>query len=159
MEHKNQYHYIHHDFYDIPGFNNYIEEEEKKEDEKTKEKKKNKKFNDTTISNEDMKYISGIFKYIKNIIVREIFIVSAETYYKPQNLQIIKEIRNQLNVPIENNLLILTKIDKYPNKEELIERRKLLEQKEQEEEKKEDEKTKEKKKIKNLMIQQSQMKI
>ena len=74
------------------------------------------------ISNEDMKYISGIFKYIKNIIVREIFIVSAETYYKPQNLQIIKEIRNQLNVPIENNLLILTKIDKYPNKEELIEK-------------------------------------
>ena len=74
------------------------------------------------ISNEDMQYISGIFKYIKNIIVREIFIVSAETYYKPQNLQIIKEIRNQLNVPIENNLLILTKIDKYPNKEELIEK-------------------------------------
>ena len=57
------------------------------------------------ISNEDMKYISGIFKYIKNIIVREIFIVSAETYYKPQNLQIIKEIRNQLNVPIENNIV------------------------------------------------------
>ena len=113
---------LHHDFYDIPGFNNYIEEEEKKEDEKKKKKKKNKKFNDTTISNEDMKYISGIFKYIKKIIVREIFIVSAETYYKPQNLQIIKEIRNQLNVPIENNLLILTKIDKYPNKEELIEK-------------------------------------
>ena len=132
---------LHHDFYDIPGLNEYIvgekkeeekkeekkkeeekKEEEKKEDEKTKEKKKNKKFNDTTISNEDMKYISGIFKYIKKIIVREIFIVSAETYYKPQNLQIIKEIRNQLNVPIENNLLILTKIDKYPNKEELIEK-------------------------------------
>ena len=40
-----------------------------------------------------MKYIKGIFKYIKTKIERQIIILNIETYYKPQNLQIIKEIK------------------------------------------------------------------
>ena len=38
-----------------------------------------------------MKYIKEIFKYIKTKIEPQIIILNIETYYKPQNLQIIKE--------------------------------------------------------------------
>ena len=68
-----------------------------------------------------MKYIKGIFKYIKTKIERQIIILNTETYYKPQNLQIIKEIKKELNVPLEYNLIILNKIDKSPNPNKTIE--------------------------------------
>lgn len=113
-----------HDFYDIPGLNEYMranDEGSTKEDikqntdnnEKTKEEEndKNKKNELTKESNEDMKYIKGIFQYLKKIIERKIIIFSAENYYKSQNLQIIQEIKNYLNIPLKDNLVILNKID------------------------------------------------
>ena len=133
-----------HDFYDIPGLNEYISEDkkeeekekenEKKEEEEEKEKedkneideeknieKPNKNKKEIEESKENMKYIKGIFKYIKTKIERQIIILNTETYYKPQNLQIIKEIKKELNVPLEYNLIILNKIDKSPNPNKTIE--------------------------------------
>jgi len=58
-----------------------------------------------------MKYIKEIFKYIKTKIEPQIIILNTETYYKPQNLQIIKEIKNELNVSLEYILIIFNIVD------------------------------------------------
>ena len=140
-----------HDFYDIPGLNEFMrtknnenesntennnennEEEEEEymseneENEDTSNQNNNNNNNNTinnnnnnnnnernnyvSSTNENMRYIKGIFKYLKKIIEREIIVLSSETYYKPQNLQIIKEIKKYLNVPLTDNLIILNKID------------------------------------------------
>ena len=118
-----------HDFYDIPGLNEFLrtnvnENEiktnndnnnekalEKKENEKSGKYNYNDKNNFVKSSNEDMRYIKGIFRYLKEIIEREIIILSSETYYKPQNIQIIEEIKKYLNTPLTDNLIILNKID------------------------------------------------
>ena len=121
-----------HDFYDIPGLNEFMrtnvnndnENEiktndgnnnekvmKKKENEKSDNDNHNDKNNFVNSSNENMRYIKGIFKYLKEIIEREIIILNSETYYKPQNIQIIEEIYKYLNTPLKNNLIILNKID------------------------------------------------
>ena len=103
-----------HDFYDIPGLNEYILSDKKKEEKKGNDKNNNdnnKRNQNIEQSNEDMRYIKGIFQYIKNKIEREIFVLNAETYYKPQNLQIITEIKKYLNINFTDNLIILNKID------------------------------------------------
>ena len=139
-----------HDFYDIPGLNEFMRtnnneneanteninennEKEEEEEETMSENEENEENgnrdnnnnNNNTINNnnnnernnyvnstnENMRYIKGIFKYLKKIIEREIIVLSSETYYKPQNLQIIKEIKKYLNVPLTDNLIILNKID------------------------------------------------
>ena len=129
-----------HDFYDIPGLNEFMrtnENEVKTNDgnnnEKIIEKKgENEKNNNDNItitineksndnhndknnfvnkSNEDMRYIKGIFKYLKKTIEREIIVLNLETYYKPQNIQIIEEIQKYLDSPLIDNLIILNKID------------------------------------------------
>ena len=112
-----------HDFYDIPGLNEYIVSNEKKE-EKKEEKEENNNTNSrsqqTEETHEDMRYIKGIFQYLKKKIEREIIIFSSETYYKPQNLQIIKEIKKELDLPLYHNLVILNKIDICDDKEKAI---------------------------------------
>ena len=121
-----------HDFYDIPGLNEFMrtnvnndnENEiktndgnnnekvmKKKENEKSDNDNHNDKNNFVNSSNENMRYIKGIFKYLKEIIEREIIILSSETYYKPQNIQIIEEIKKYLDTPLTDNLIILNKID------------------------------------------------
>ena len=140
-----------HDFYDIPGLNEYmrtsnnenenngganepndndINEENDMEDnqeylnenEENEESKENNTSNNRNNNNNDrnnyvnrsrenMRYIKGIFKYLKKIIERKIIVLSCETYYKPQNLQIIEEIKKYLNVPLKDNLIVLNKID------------------------------------------------
>ena len=129
-----------HDFYDIPGLNEYIisdkkvdteakddkkeqkkeHKEEKKETDEKKEDNSNPRIQTTEESQEDMRYIKGLFKFLKKKIEREIIIFSSETYYKPQNLQIIKEIKNELNITLCNNLIILNKIDICDDKEKTI---------------------------------------
>ena len=125
-----------HDFYDIPGLNEFLrindnENEIKTNDgnnnEKALKKKENEKsdnYNDKNnfvkSSNEDMRYIKGIFRYLKEIIEREIIILSSETYYKPQNIQIIEEIKKYLNTPLKDNLIILNKIDISNDREKTI---------------------------------------
>ena len=66
---------------------------------KKKKKKKNKKFNDIRISNEDMKYISGIFKYIKNIKSNNLIANKKLISNKPLNI-IKKEIKIQAYILI-----------------------------------------------------------
>ena len=98
-----------HDFYDIPGLNEYIKSNEnEKIEKKEKSNEKNKEIKQT---NENMKYIKGIFQYLKKIVEREIIVLDSEKYYKPQNLQIIEEIKNYLNKELKDNLIILNKID------------------------------------------------
>jgi len=99
-----------HDFYDIPGLNEYIVSDKKEVKEEKKEEEKNKNSNERANEieeiEEDMRYIKGIFQYLKKKIEREIIIFSSETYYKPQNIQIIKEIKKELDTPIYGNLVI-----------------------------------------------------
>ena len=98
-----------HDFYDIPGLNEYIKSNENEIiEKKEKSNEKNKEIKQT---NEDMKYIKGIFQYLKKTIEREIIVLDSEKYYKPQNLQIIEEIKNYLKKDLKDNLIILNKID------------------------------------------------
>ena len=101
-----------HDFYDIPGLNEYIKSNEnEKIEKKEKKEKSNEKNKEIKQTNEDMKYIKGIFQYLKKTIEREIIVLDSEKYYKPQNLQIIEEIKNYLNKDLKDNLIILNKID------------------------------------------------
>ena len=112
-----------HDFYDIPGLNEYIvsdKKEEKKVEEKKEDNKNNSRGQQIEESHEDMRYIKGIFQFLKKKIEREIIIFSSETYYKPQNLQIIKDIKKELDIPLYNNLVILNKIDICNDREETI---------------------------------------
>ena len=113
-----------HDFYDIPGLNEYIVSDKKEVKEEKKEEEKNKNSNERANEieeiEEDMRYIKGIFQYLKKKIEREIIIFSSETYYKPQNIQIIKEIKKELDTPIYGNLVILNKIDICDNREKTI---------------------------------------
>ena len=94
-----------------------INKEEKKEG---KNNSSNSRSESTEESNEDMRYIKGIFQYIKKKVEREIIIFSSETYYKPQNLQIIKDIQKEINVVLYNNLIILNKIDICEDREKTI---------------------------------------
>jgi hypothetical protein len=112
-----------HDFYDIPGLNEYINEDEKlitNNEEINISNTLNEEINDLNpppiinqiiekeekkdviidktpkeeTCNEDYKYIKGIFKYLKGKIENFIFIISTESCYKPQNLGIITEIKS-----------------------------------------------------------------
>ena len=65
---KNEEFLKNHDFYDIPGLNEYIQSNEKENDDKIEIE--NEKKEEIKKANEDMKY--GIFQYIKNKIEREI---------------------------------------------------------------------------------------
>ena len=119
-----------HDFYDIPGLNEYIvsDKKENKETKKQNKEKKEKNEGNTNPRNqqiidypkEDMRYIKGIFKYLKKKVEKQIIIFNSETYYKPQNLQIIEEIKKELNVSLYNNLVILNKIDICEDRERTI---------------------------------------
>ena len=114
------------DFYDIPGLNEYIKTENnidcpppiieysdsnQKNHINSSEEKENK---------ESFKYIKGIFKYLKHIIKNFIFIISTESCYKPQNLEIIKELKKIFNLQFRNNLVILNKIDLSDDKQKTI---------------------------------------
>ena len=128
----------HHDFYDIPGLNEFVrtndnENEIKTNDDNNYEKimiktenensnndEHNNKNDFVSSSKENMRYIKGIFKYLKKIIEREIIILNSETYYKPQNIQIIEEIYKYLNTPLKDNLIILNKIDRSNDRNKTI---------------------------------------
>ena len=60
---------------------------------------------------ENMKYIKGIFQYIKNKIDFGIIIIDSCQHYKPQNIQIINELHNNVDIEFQNFLFILNKID------------------------------------------------
>ena len=64
-----------------------------------------------------MKYIKGIFQYIKNKIDFGIIIIDSGKYYKPQNIQIISELHYNMNIQFLNFLFVLNKIDLVKNSE------------------------------------------
>ena len=126
------------DFYDIPGLNEYIKNEESapsiittmtdKENIENKENK-NEKFD------ENLRYIKGIFQYIKTKIKLGIIVVDCLNCYKPQNIKILEEIYKVLNNiedlnqisknkitgnPIYDYLFILNKIDTSYDKKKTI---------------------------------------
>ena len=149
------------DFYDVPGLNEFLtggknenendaapptseknefeilpknseEEEEESDEEKKENMKKEKKYEE---SNENMRYIKGIFKYIKTKINFGIIVVDSGNCYKPQNIQILKEIYKIINdvkdlnnvpkdklegKPIYDYLFVLNKIDTSHDKNKTI---------------------------------------
>ena len=147
------------DFYDVPGLNEFLtggknendaapptseknefeilqknndEEEEENEEEKKENMKKAIKNEE---SNENMRYIKGIFKYIKTKINFGIIVVDSGNCYKPQNIQILKEIYKVINdvkdldnvpkdklegKPIYDYLFVLNKIDTSHDKNKTI---------------------------------------
>ena len=57
-------------------------------------------------------YINLYFKYIKDMIKYCLIIFSTENYNSTDSLKVIKKVKNNINVPIKNFLLVLNKIDK-----------------------------------------------
>ena len=147
------------DFYDIPGLNEYIknnEDDNKNVDKKDKneikeikeqntieeikenqinqeenenlseapptENKKSIKGTDEETESEkikeNMKYIKGIFQFIKNKIDFGIIIIDSCQHYKPQNIQIIKELHDNVNIEFQDFLFVLNKIDLVDDPEE-----------------------------------------
>jgi hypothetical protein len=115
-----------------------IKKEDIKEDKKEKEEEKKeniKKAIKNEESNENMRYIKGIFKYIKTKINFGIIVVDSGNCYKPQNIQILKEIYKVINdvkdldnvpkdklegKPIYDYLFVLNKIDTSHDKNKTI---------------------------------------
>ena len=121
------------DFYDVPGLNESLsagknendkepinEKEEKKveikEEKEKKEEQKNNVNKDIKFeeSNENMRYIKGIFKYIKTKIKFGIIIIDSSSCYKPQNIKILKEIYKVLNNVNDLNKVKKDKIEGNP---------------------------------------------
>jgi len=65
-------------------------------------------------------YIKLYFEYIKDMIKYCLIIFSAEKYNSKDSMEVIKNIKQNLYVPIENFLIILNKIDIVNNKEMTI---------------------------------------
>ena len=128
---ENKDYMLKYDFYDIPGLNEYIQtnEQPNNQNENNNEYSQEsapppRKIAENNIivmdNNKDYKYINSIFKYLKGKIENFIFIVSSESCYKPENLDILKAIKKNIDFNFENGLFILTKIDKSENKEKKI---------------------------------------
>lgn len=54
------------------------------------------------------------------MVEKQIIIFSEETHYKQQNIQIIEEIKKELNVSLYNNRVILNTIDICEKRERTI---------------------------------------
>ena len=71
-------------------------------------------------------YISEIFKIIKNYIDGLIIILSVENYYFETNFELITKLHKVTGKPIKNCLVILNKIDRTDNPDEVIRKCKSL---------------------------------
>jgi len=147
---ENKLFFENYDFYDIPGLNEYIKNNENSKqinlieqesnleslidedappspyqyiennaNKKNFQENENKIINKET-DNEIYKTIRGIFKYLKGKIENFVFIISCESCYKPENLNILKEIRKNIDFDFQGGLFILSKIDKAENKDDTI---------------------------------------
>ena len=75
---------------------------------------------------ENNTYISEIFKIIKNYIDGLIIILSVENYYFESNFELITKLHKVTGKPIKNCLVILNKIDKTENPDDVIKKCKSL---------------------------------
>ena len=96
------------DFYDIPGLDEYIPDQEE-------DKNKNDLIpkNDNEKLNDKMKYIEGLFKYFKSKIDFGVFVINAESAYANSSKEVILNVANTIKPKkIHNYLIILNKIDR-----------------------------------------------
>jgi len=68
----------------------------------------------------EINYLTKIFKILRNYIKSGIFIFSIDKYQLAENYQIIGKLKLVLDKPIENFLILLNKMDISPNIEEDI---------------------------------------
>ena len=61
-------------------------------------------------------YIQKYFPYIKDMIKYCLIIFSIENYNSKDTLEVLSKVKNNINVPMENFLIILNKIDKINGK-------------------------------------------
>ena len=97
------------DFYDIPGLDEYIMDQNANNNQNdiSSEEKVEKK------SNEKMKYIEGLFKYFKSRIDFGVFVINAESAYANASKEVILNVANTIKPKkIRNYLIILNKIDR-----------------------------------------------
>ena len=100
---------------DIPGLNEY--KESIKFTSQTYLKKYSsieKEMKDYNPENE-LNYLTEIFKIIKNKVNNGIILFNIDNYYHTENYRIIGKLRKIINKPIENFLILLNKIDKSEN--------------------------------------------
>ena len=103
------------DFVDIPGLNEY--KESIKFPNQTYLKKYSsieEEMKDYNPENE-LNYLTEIFKIIKNKVNNGIIFFNIDNYYHTENYRIIGKLRKIINKPIENYLILLNKIDKSEN--------------------------------------------
>jgi phage terminase small subunit len=63
----------------------------------------------------DINYLTQIFKILKNKMNNGIIIFSIDKFENKENYDIIRKLKEVLNKPIENYLLLLNKMDTSPN--------------------------------------------
>ena len=68
----------------------------------------------------EISYLTEIFKILRNHIKTGIFIFSIDKYHLAENYQIVGKLKLVLDKPIENFLILLNKMDISPNIEEEI---------------------------------------
>ena len=94
------------DFYDIPGLDEYIIDKNDNNNQNNIEQKIEK-------SNNNMKYIEGLFKYFKSRIDFGVFVLNAESVYTNSSKEVIANVANTIKPKkIHNYLIVLNKIDR-----------------------------------------------
>ena len=78
-------------------------------EQNTEQKDKTKKME------KDINYLTQIFKILKNKMNNGIIIFSIDKFENKENYDIIRKLKEVLNKPIENYLLLLNKMDTSPN--------------------------------------------
>ena len=97
------------DFYDIPGLDEYIPDENK-----DKEKERNN-------SESKMKYVENLFKYFRSRIDFGVFIINSQSHYANSSKDIIKNVAKAIAPKeIKNYLIVLNKIDRQSEPETTI---------------------------------------
>ena len=97
------------DFYDIPGLDEYIMDQNANNNQNdiSSEEKVEKK------SNEKMKYIEGLFKYFKSRIDFGVFVINAESVYTNASKEVISNVAKTIEPKkMRNYLIVLNKIDR-----------------------------------------------
>lgn len=97
------------DFYDIPGLDEYIADNNDINNDNDNDKKRR------------MKYIDNLFKYFRSRVDFGVFILNAESAYTNSSYEVIINVSNILKPKkIKNYLIILNKIDRKSNQNDAI---------------------------------------
>ena len=136
---KDKNYLLTHDICDMPGLSEYQQNQNEKEkningkfnkidnnnENKVKINDEEGKFEDDIYYKVDMenkKYLTEIFKIIKNYMDGGILILNVENYYHEDNFELIVKLHKVIEKDIANFLVILNKIDLSENPEKDIEK-------------------------------------